>query len=379
MKVTDLKTIVVEAEKPYIGGKYFLFLELLTDEGIVGIGERIAGSSYSNRLSDLKSQVNLIEEFVGQFVIGQNPLNIELIWDKMYGTHHDLRHPSLYGTPVISAIDMALWDIAGKVANQPIYNLLGGQYHEKLRAYAYMPSVDLDKYPEKAGDVAVQLLEEGNSACKIDPFMPLHPIRDIPLAQIEHAGKIFESIRNAVGNRLEVGIGTHGQMPTYSAIRVANYLEPYHPFWFEEPVMPENIDEMARVAAHTSIPIATGERLVTKYEFAQVLKKQAAQILQLDVGQCGGITEAKKIASMAEAHYAMIAPHMYCGPVAATAAIQIDTCSPNFLIQEANQGPLHKKIFKEPLVFENGFIVPPTGPGLGVEFDEDVLNAHLVS
>ncbi len=360
-------------------GKYFLFLELLTDEGIVGIGERIAGSSYSNRLSDLKSQVNLIEEFVGQFVIGQNPLNIELIWDKMYGTHHDLRHPSLYATPVISAIDMALWDIAGKVANQPIYNLLGGQYHEKLRAYAYMPSVDLDKYPEKAGEVAVQLLEEGNSACKIDPFMPLHPIRDIPLAQIEHAGKIFESIRNAVGNRLEVGIGTHGQMPTYSAIRVANYLEPYHPFWFEEPVMPENIDEMARVAAHTSIPIATGERLVTKYEFAQVLKKQAAQILQLDVGQCGGITEAKKIASMAEAHYAMIAPHMYCGPVAAAAAIQIDTCSPNFLIQEANQGPLHKKIFKEPLVFENGFIVPPTGPGLGVEFDEDVLNAHLVS
>ena len=379
MKVTELKTIVVEAEKPYIGGKYFLFLELLTDEGIVGIGERIAGSSYSNRLSDLKSQVNLIEEFVGQFVIVQNPLNIELIWDKMYGTHHDLRHPSLYATPVISAIDMALWDIAGKVANQPIYNLLGGQYHEKLRAYAYMPSVDLDKYPEKAGEVAVQLLEEGNSACKIDPFMPLHPIRDIPLAQIEHAGKIFESIRNAVGNRLEVGIGTHGQMPTYSAIRVANYLEPYHPFWFEEPVMPENIDEMARVAAHTSIPIATGERLVTKYEFAQVLKKQAAQILQLDVGQCGGITEAKKIASMAEAHYAMIAPHMYCGPVAAAAAIQIDTCSPNFLIQEANQGPLHKKIFKEPLVFENGFIVPPTGPGLGVEFDEDVLNAHLVS
>ncbi|MDC0236880.1 mandelate racemase/muconate lactonizing enzyme family protein [Gammaproteobacteria bacterium] len=379
MKVTDVKTIVVEAEKPYIGGKYFLFLELLTDEGIVGIGERIAGSSYSNRLSDLKSQVNLIEEFVGQFVVGQNPLNIELIWDKMYGTHHDLRHPSLYGTPVISAIDMALWDIAGKVANQPIYNLLGGQYHEKLRAYAYMPSVDLDKHPEKAGEVAVQLLEEGNSACKIDPFMPLHPIRDIPLSQIEHAGKIFESIRNAVGNRLEVGIGTHGQMPTYSAIRVANYLEPYHPFWFEEPVMPENVDEMARVAAHTSIPIATGERLVTKYEFAEVLKKQAAQILQLDVGQCGGITEAKKIASMAEAHYAMIAPHMYCGPVAAAAAIQIDTCSPNFLIQEANQGPLHKKIFKEPLVFENGFIVPPTGPGLGVEFDEDVLNAHLVS
>ncbi len=378
MKVTGLNTMVVEAEKPYIGGKYFLFLELETDEGIVGIGERIAGSSYSNHLNDLKSQVALIEEFVGQFVMGQNPLNIELIWDKMYGTRHDLRHPSLYATPVISAIDMALWDIAGKAAGQPIYNLLGGQYHEKLRAYAYMPSEGLVEHPERAGDVAAKLLEEGNSACKIDPFMPLHPIRDIPIWEIENAAKIFQSIRDTVGNQLEVGIGTHGQLTTYSAIRVAEFLEPFHPFWFEEPVMPENVDEMARVAAHTSIPIATGERLVTKYEFAKVLEARAAQILQLDVGQCGGITEAKKIASMAEAYYAVIAPHMYCGPVAAAAAIQIDTCSPNFMIQEANQGPLHKKIFQEPLVFDNGFIVPPTGPGLGVEFDADVLKAHLV-
>ena len=378
MRVVDFKTMVVEGEKPYIGGRYFLFLELITDEGIVGLGERIAGSAYSAHLKDIKSHVRLLEEFVGQFVIGQNPLNIELIWDRMYGTRHDLRHPSLYATPVISAIDMALWDIAGKAANQPIYNLLGGQYHEKLRAYAYMPSEGLVEHPERAGEVAAKLLEEGNSACKIDPFMPLFPIRDIPIWEIENAAKIFESIRDTVGHQLEVGIGTHGQLTTYSAIRVADFLEPYHPFWFEEPVMPENVEEMARVAAHTSIPIATGERLVTKYEFARVLEKQAAQIIQLDVGQCGGITEAKKIAGMAEAHYAVIAPHMYCGPVAAAAAIQIDTCSPNFMIQEANQGPLHKKIFKEPLVFENGFIIPPTIPGLGIEFDQDVLKAHLV-
>ncbi len=378
MKVTDFKTFVVEGEKPYIGGQYFLFLELITDDGITGIGERIAGSSYTGRLQDLTSQISLLGEFVRQFVIGQNPLNIELIWDRMYGTHHDLRHPSLFGTPVISAIDMALWDIAGKAANQPIYNLLGGQYHEKLRAYAYFPAADLRKHPEKAGDIALELLEQGSNACKIDPFMPLHPIRDIPLCEIEHAGKIFESIRRAVGNKLEVALGTHGQMPTYSAIRIAKYLEQYHPFWFEEPVMPENMDEMARVAAHTSIPIAAGERLVSKYEFSQLLQKQAAQIIQLDVGQCGGITEAKKIAGMAEAHYAMIAPHMYCGPVAAAAAVQIDTCSPNFLIQEMNQGPLHKKLFEEPLKFDNGFITPPIGPGLGVTFDADVLKAHLV-
>ena len=383
MKVTGVNTTVVEAEKPvgeekYVGGRYFLFIELLTDEGITGIGERIAGSAFSGRLEDLKSQVNLVKELVGQIVLGEDPLNTELIWDKMYGTWHDLRHPSLYATPAISAIDMALWDIKGKVANLPIYQLLGGQYHKKLRAYAYMPDIDFDKHPEKAGEVALQLLEEGNTACKLDPFMPLHPIRDIPLWKIEHAAKIFQSIRDAVGNRLEVAIGTHGQMPTYSAIRVAHYLEPYHPFWFEEPIMPENISEMARIAAHTNIPIATGERLVTKYEFSEVLEKQAAQILQLDVGQCGGITEAKKIAGMAEAHYAMIAPHMYCGPVVFAAAIQLDVSSPNFLIQEANMGPLHKKIFKEPLVFENGYITPPSGPGLGVEFDQEVLKANQV-
>ena len=369
----------MENEPPYIGGRYLLWLELQTDEGITGLGERITGSTYSHRLGDLKSQISLIEEMVRQYVVGENPFNIEKIWDRMYASRHDYRHPSLHATPVLSAIDMALWDIAGKAAGQPIYNLLGGKYHETLRAYAYMPGGSFKDNPEAAGEVAAQLLEEGNSACKIDPFMPTYPIpRDISLPEIEHAVKIFESIRKAVGNKLEVGIGTHGQLTTYSAIRVAHILEPYHPFWFEEPVPPENIDEMARVAAHTSIPIASGERLVTKYEFSQLIEKKAAQIIQLDVGQCGGILEAKKIAAIAEAHYAMIAPHMYCGPIAAAAAVQIDTCSPNFLIQEANQGPLHKIIFKEPIVFENGAIMPPTGPGLGIELDEDVLKGRIV-
>ena len=379
MKVTDVKTMVVENEPPYRGGRYLLFIQIETDEGITGLGERITGNTYSDRLGDLQSQISLIQELAGQFVVGENPFNIERIWDRMYSARHDFRHPSLQATPVLSGIEIALWDIVGKATNQPIYNLLGGMYHEKLRAYAYMPEGGFRENPERAGEIAAQLLEEGNTACKLDPFTPLWPIpRDIPLWEIEHAAKIFESIRNAVGNNMEVGIGTHGQLTTYSAIRVADILEPYHPFWFEEPVPLENVEEMARVAAHTSIPIATGERLVTKYEFSNLLEKQAAQIIQLDVGQCGGIMEAKKIASIAEAHYAVIAPHMACGPVAAAAAIQVDTCSPNFMIQEANQGPLHKTIFKEPLVFENGFITPPTGPGLGVEFDEDVIRDRIV-
>ena len=380
VKVVDIKTMVVENIPPYRGGKYLLFLEVVTDEGIVGLGERVTGNVFSDNLDGLKTHISLIEEIGRQFVIGENPFQIEKIWQRAYGSRHDFRHPSLHATPALSAIEIACWDIIGKAVNQPIYNLLGGQYHDKLRAYAYMPRAGFDEDPARAGEIAIELLEQGNSACKLDPFRPIYPQpRDISLTEITYAERIFESIRNAVGDRLEVGIGTHGQLTTYSAIRAAQALEKYQPFWFEEPVPPENIDEMARVAAHTSIPIASGERLVTKYEFAELIEKQAAQIIQLDVGQCGGILESKKIASIAEAHYAMIAPHMACGPIAAAAAIQLDTCSPNFLIQEANQGPIHRTIFKEPLVFENGYIIPPTGPGLGIELDMDLVQQRLVS
>jgi len=136
---------------------------------------------------------------------------------------------------------------------------------------------------------------------------------------------------------------------------------------------------MARVAAHTSIPIATGERLATIFQFSEIIRKQAAQIIQIDIGQCGGIMVGKKVAGIAEASYAVIAPHMYCGPIAAAAALQVAACSPNFMITEANQGPLHKKIFKEPIEFKDGFIQIPKGPGLGVELDNKVIKDHIVS
>ena len=294
MKITEVRTMVVENEPDsartafgdvagasYRGGRYLLFVELLTDEGISGLGERITGGSLGSGINfptdDMKSQIYLIEEIGRQFLIGESPFNVELIWQRAFGSRHDLRHPSLHATPALSALEMACWDIIGKAANQPIYNLLGGKYHDKLRAYAYMPIPEggFGDHPEMAGEIALRLVEEGNSACKLDPFHPLFPLpRDIPLSEINHARRIFESIRNAVGDRLEVGIGTHGQLTTYSAIRVAKALEEFSPFWFEEPVPPENIDEMARVAAHTSIPIATGERLVTKYEFSELLENK---------------------------------------------------------------------------------------------------------
>lgn len=373
MKVTSIETILLDNIQPYRGGSKWLFIKLLTDEGIVGLGERVTGHA-----SNLTSQIALLTELAEQFVIGENPFNVELIWQRMFAARHDYRHPGMDSTPALSAIEMALWDIIGKATNQPIYNLLGGRYHEKLRAYAYMPAEGIWENPAKAGDVARQLVAEGNSACKIDPFMPLFPLpRDFPLKTLRHAAKIFQSIRDAVGDELEIGIGTQGQFSTAGAIRAAKILEEFHPMWFEEPVPPENIEEMARVAAHTSIPIAAGERLATKYEFARLIEQQAAQIIQLDVGQCGGILESKKIAAIAEAHYAMIAPHMYQGPIAAAAAVQLGTCSPNFLIQEWNVNDLHSEIFVEPIRFENGYLTPPTGPGLGVALNEAVVRRQL--
>ena len=373
MKVTEVKTILLDNIRPYRGGSKWLFIQLFTDEGIVGLGERVTGHA-----SNLDSQISLLHSLCEEYVIGESPFDIEKMWQRMFATRHDYRHPSLYSTPAISAIEMACWDIIGKAANQPIYNLLGGRFHDKLRAYAYMPAEGIWENPEKAGEVATQLVEEGNTACKLDPFTPFFPYpRDFPLKDIKRVARIFKAIRDAVGDELEIGIGTHGQFSTSGAIRVASILEEFNPMWFEEPVPPENVDEMARVAAQTSIPIASGERLVTKYEFAELIEKQAANIIQLDVGQCGGILESKKIAGIAEAHYALIAPHMYVGPIGAAAAIQLDTCSPNFLIQEYNVNDLHSEIFKEPIKFENGFITPPTGPGLGVELDEDVVKRQM--
>ncbi len=373
MKVTGIQTILLDNIQPYRGGSKWLFIKLTTDEGIVGLGERVTGGA-----RNLASQIALLDDLCEQFVIGESPFQVERIWQRMFASRHDYRHPGMDSTPAISAIEMALWDIIGKATNQPIYNLLGGQYHEKLRAYAYMPSEGIWENPARAGEVARQLVAEGYTACKIDPFSPSFPLpRDIPLKMLRHAAKIFRHIRDAVGDELEVGIGTHGQFSTAGAIRAAKIFEEYYPAWFEEPVPPENVEEMARVAAQTSIPIAAGERLATKYEFARLIEKQAAGIIQVDVGQCGGILESKKIAAIAEAHYALIAPHMYVGPIAAAAAIQLDTCSPNFLVQEYNVNELHSEIFVEPIRVENGYITPPSGPGLGVELDEAVVKRQL--
>lgn len=200
---------------------------------------------------------------------------------------------------------------------------------------------------------ATQLIEQGITCCKLDPF----PIRvlwpgDFPLTEINRTAQVFRIIRDAIGDKREVGICTHGQINTGSAIRVA-----IAPLFLEEPV--ENFDEMAQVVAHTSILIPTRERLVTEYEFAELLDRHAAYIIQLDVGQCGGILDSKKILAPAEVSYPSFAPQMFCRPIATAAAVQLELCCPSFLIQEYKSTGLHSDIFLEPLRLENGHIIPP--------------------
>jgi 2-dehydro-3-deoxyphosphogalactonate aldolase len=202
----------------------------------------------------------------------------------------------------------------------------------------------------------------------------------LSLDWLRQTEQTMAAVREAVGDRCDIGLGTHAQMTTSSAIRLAKRVEPYDPLFYEEPVPPENVDEMARVARMTSIPIATGERLSTKYEFAKLLEKQAASLLQMDLGRVGGILEAKKIAAMGEAYYAQIAPHLWSGPILGAASIQLDACTPNFQIQECIErlDGFHADMLKKPVRWENGFIIPPEEPGLGVEPNEDVVRKHTI-
>ena len=378
MKISDARVFVVGNPPPHFGGAYFVFVKLTTDSGIVGYGEVYSVPFHPRVVA------KMIEDVCERCVIGANPFEIERLWRRVYGSGYTARpDTSLIG--VLSGIEIACWDIVGKELDRPVYELLGGRVHDRLRSYSYLypeesDATDVYTDADLAATRAAEYVEQGFTAVKFDPtggFSAFDP-RQLSLEALDRSEQFVKKLREAVGGKADLLFGTHGQMTAAGAIRLARRLEPYDPLWFEEPVPPENVDEMARVARQTTIPIATGERLATKYEFAAVLKAQAASILQLALGRVGGILEAKKIAGMAEAHYAQIAPHLYCGPIEGAANVQISTCSPNFLILESIQrwGGFHAELLKTPMRWEDGYVIPPEAPGIGVELDEAVAEAH---
>jgi galactonate dehydratase len=378
MKLKDIKTFVVGNPPPHFGGRYFVFVKLTTDTGVSGIGEAYCVPFEPHLVA------KMIEDVFARYAAGNDPHDIETLWRRVYSSGFT-QHPDLTLMGVLSALEMACWDIIGKEANKPVYKLLGGQVHERLRAYTYIyprPGDASDVYhdPDLAAERAAEYLAQGFTALKFDPAGPYSAFdgRQLSLDALDLSERFAKKLREAVGTKADLLFGTHGQMTAAGAIRLAKRLEPYDPLWLEEPVPPDAPDEMAKVARATSIPIATGERLTTKYDFARLLTAGAAAILQMNLGRVGGILEAKKIAGMAETHHAQIAPHLYCGPIVGAANIQIATCSPNFLILESIEswGGFHSEILKSPIQFEDGHVIPPTAPGLGVELNEAVAEAN---
>ncbi|MEH6631214.1 MAG: mandelate racemase/muconate lactonizing enzyme family protein [Halopseudomonas aestusnigri] len=384
MHLEKIETFVVGNPPPRHGGRYFIFVRLTTACGISGVGE-IYNATFSPDLCAAMAQ----EVFERHFA-GSDPHHIEKLWRETYGAGFTQR-PDVTVMGVLSGLEMACWDIVGKAADKPVYELLGGKVHERLRSYTYLYPTTGDVYPDPnvpnvyndpdiAAQTALEMVDKGFTAVKFDPAGPytIYDGHQPRLEDLERSELFVKRIREAVGTRADLLFGTHGQFTVSGAKRMARRLEAYDPLWFEEPIPPENPADMAEVARFTSIPIATGERLCTKHEFARLLEAGAASILQMDLGRVGGLLEAKKIASMAETRSAQIAPHLYCGPVVAAANIQIGTCSPNFLILESIgtfDGP-YTSFLKGSITWEDGYVIPPTAPGLGVELDDAVIAAN---
>lgn len=378
MKIIEVEPIVVGNPPPHFGGQYFVFVKLTTDDGIVGYGEAYAGMFAPDVIAAGLRDVG------ERHLVGTSPFDIEQFWRSAYGRGFTAR-PDLTLQGVMSGLEMACWDIIGKTLDQPVYNLLGGQVNEKLRSYSYLypkerDTVDVYSDPDLAAERAAEYVEWGFTGVKFDPVGPytIFDGRQPSLQRLELSVEMVKRVREAVGTKADILIGTHGQFTPSGAVRLAKRLEPYDPLWFEEPTPPDDPAGMAKVARQTSIPIATGERLTTKIEFARYLEAGAAHILQPNLGRVGGILEGKKIAALAEAHNAQIAPHLYCGPIVGAANVQLATCTPNFLILEGIEdwGGFHAELLKTPMKWEDGFVIPPTAPGLGVELDEDVARAH---
>jgi galactonate dehydratase len=294
------------------------------------------------------------------------------------------QRPDLTVMGAFSGLEIACWDILGKDRDRPVYALLGGKMNERIRAYTYLyplPHHDMTEFwisPEMAAESAADAVARGYTAVKFDPAGP-YTMRGghMPaMSDISRSASFCKAIREAVGDKADLLFGTHGQFNTAGAIRLGQALEPYSPLWFEEPTPPDHIEDMARVARAVRIPVATGERMTTKAEFSAVLRAGAAEILQPALGRAGGIWEMKKVAAIAEVFNAQIAPHLYAGPVEWAANIHLAASIPNILMAETIETPFHDALIRGTIRVEDGFITPPTAPGLGIDVDEDLARAH---
>ena len=377
MKLQDLEVIVTAPPAPGWGGRYWILVKVTTDTGIVGWGECYASSIGPAAMKAV------IEDVFARHMQGENPENIELMYRRVYSSGFTQR-PDLTVIGAFSGLEIACWDVLGKDRDRPVHALIGGCMNDRIRAYTYLyplPHHDINAFwtsPEMVAESALDCVARGYTAVKFDPAGP-YTLRGghMPaMSDISQSVAFCKAIREAVGDKADLLFGTHGQFTTAGAIRLAQAIEPFSPLWYEEPVPPDAVEQMAQVARSTRIPVATGERLTTKAEFAPVLRSGAAAILQPALGRAGGIWEMKKVAAMAEVYNAQMAPHLYAGPIEWAANIQYAASIPNILMCECIETPFHDQLIKGSIRVEDGFITPPTAPGLGIDVDEALARAH---
>ena len=379
MKLKDLEIFVVAPPSPGWGGRYWIFPKITTDTGITGYGE-----CYASTVGP-KAMRAVIEDVFERHMLGSNPEDVELMYRRAYSSGFTQRpDPTVMGA--FSGLEIACWDILGKARNRPVWALLGGKMNQRIRSYTYLypePHQDAAEFWVNAdwqAQEAARMVDLGFTAVKFDPAGP-YTIRgghEPAMSDITRSVEFCRKIRAAVGDRADLLFGTHGQFTTPGAIRLGRELEPYNPLWYEEPIPPDNLLEFAEVAKHVRIPLATGERLTTKTEFGMLLRAGGVKILQPALGRVGGIWEAKKIAAIAEVFNAEMAPHLYAGPVEWAANLHFATSIPNLLMAETIQtgGAFHLKLIKHTITWQDGYIIPPEAPGLGIDFDEDLARAH---
>ena len=362
MKITQVRPLVMGT--PW---RNLTFVVVETDEGLSGFGE-------VRMINNTDAVLGYLAEAVPRHVLGKDPFDRERLVTEM--RVHDFSRAGEIAMSGIALIEMACWDIVGKALNQPVYRLMGGAVRDRIKAYAN-GWYTVERNPADFAEAARKVVARGYRAAKLDPF-------GAGFYELERAEKLrsialVEAVRDAVGPDFEILIEMHGRFSPAAAIEMAGELAQFHPAWIEEPVPPENLRALKKVADAVRLPIATGERLHTRFECRELFELQACDIVQIDPSHFGGIGEARKLAAWAETYYMLMAPHNVCGPVATAAALHLDACTPNFKIQE------HFNDFVDAWVKDavtgspevrDGYFSLPQGPGLGVTLREDFVAEH---
>lgn len=362
MKIVDLKTFVAGA-----AWRNLIFIRLETDEGVSGCAE---ATSHNKTAAVL----GYLEDVRQRYVIGADPFDTEDLFSRMFRL--DYSYAATVQTTVISAVEIACWDIVGKVLGQPVWRLLGGKCRKRIPAYAN-GWYTVERDPQLFADRAREVVRLGYRALKFDPF----GAGGLELSRAEKnlALSLVEAVRDAVGPEVQIFIEAHGRFSPATSIAVARELERFDPAWYEEPTPPEDIEALLTVKQRIGIPVATGERAYTRYGFRDLVERRAADILQPDVIHAGGFLETKKIAAMAEPCYMSIAPHNSAGPGCTAASIHLAACIANFKIQETfddfAEPWLREAVRGAPQARDGAFDLP-WAPGLGIELDEDVIRRH---